>query len=116
MQIFLTKQRAIQKHRKMWNWIAKETKEKKKKVTKSDYFKHCYIPMLFRPKNECYLCNYVKQKCHICPLDWGGLGCVHKSGNFEFDGLFWKWFNSLDWEQAANMASQIASLPECDIK
>lgn len=35
----LTRRQAVVNHRKMWQWIKKETLKRKKCVEKSDYFK-----------------------------------------------------------------------------
>ena len=34
----LTREEAINEHRKMWNWIADETLKQKRKVNENEYF------------------------------------------------------------------------------
>lgn len=47
---------AIENHRKMWNWIADETEQRKEIVTKEDYFAENKIQDdVFE---NCYACEY----------------------------------------------------------
>lgn len=112
----LTKEEAIANHRKMWNWIADETLKQKRKVEKSEHFKAHGITDV--PLRECYCCEYVRcssrQDCPRCPIDWGGdYGeCTHKNRGGDRKGLFSLWRCEPNYIKAAELAKQIAELPE----
>ena len=113
--MFLTKQQAIENHRKMWNWIADESLRQKRCVDKDEAFKHFgweYIP------KQCWCCEYASakincayfNKCTYCPLIWGN--DISKSCTFS---EFFKWqyaFDIDDLETAVEYARKIAELPE----
>ena len=90
----ISKDIAINEHKKMWEWIAHETHNRKKCITKDMYFAEkenifnitpAYMDML---RNMCFACQYCKQLkddptyatnpflpktsagCPYCPLDW----------------------------------------------
>jgi hypothetical protein len=79
----LTKQEAIENHRKMWNWIADELEKKRESNAgvvdtisiKMDYFLHNKISPNNIPSAYCYCCEYAKAKdghcTDRCPIDWG---------------------------------------------
>lgn len=54
----MTKAEAISEHRKMYRWIADETRKKKSKVTEKEYFDYHNIPYEDRPFNRSYACHY----------------------------------------------------------
>lgn len=119
MKELLTKQEAIRLYRIMWLWIADETLRRKKKVYKEDYFREMEISIENRPFNDCYCCEYSEQfsgDCSNCPLDWKSeiddLMCVSKYKDGDFKGLFGKWFNETDYKKCAELARDIANLPE----
>lgn len=110
----LTKSEAVRLHRKLWNWIADETERLKFKGEKCEYFKNFESKDI--PNSECYCCEYASTitgesyKCvDICPIDWGE--CFGGRKNC-FDSLYELWDLEGDWQKAANLARQIASLPE----
>lgn len=117
----LTKQDAIQHHRKMWNWIANETERRKRKVWKSEYFEAMGISGSDIPDGMCYCCEFDRQqnkicgKCIACPIDWNSKVskhmCTDKYG-YDENGLFMLWFCSWNWKTAARLAREIAELPE----
>lgn len=115
----LTKEEAIANHRKMWRWIADETLKQKYKVWKWDYFLTHGIKGLDMPFHQCYCCEYTIDKdyvdCSRCPIDWGGeFGtCKHRDIVNDNKGLYVLWCDELDdYLKAAEMAKQIAELPE----
>ena len=69
--IKLTKQQAIEGHRKMWNWIADEI-ERQKSECCIPLLKQCYC---YKNKltliEDCFCCEYNNHyiKCQKCPLD-----------------------------------------------
>ena len=129
----LTKQQAVEEHRKMWRWIAEETEKQKRIVYKWDYLKFYdeYIDLA----NECFCCEYTYQhhraecekcpidwdvECEKCPIDWDSecdeYMCQNKT-DFEDDNLYTLWNRACgaeNWKEAAKLARQIAELPESE--
>ncbi|SDY29880.1 hypothetical protein [Eubacterium barkeri] len=107
-----TKSEAVRRHRKMWNWIADETDRLKFKVEKCEYFYNFEIEDI--PSLECYCCEYLFNlgncKClNGCPIDWGNyFGCQKPC----LESLYKLWCLECDWQKAANLAREIANLPE----
>lgn len=114
----LTYETAIENHRRMWRWIANETKERRKKVTKLDYAYeiNSYVQNL---ASMCWACEYANiDGCYNCPLKWGEHltdTCLHIYNNTPGqikDGIFTAWRNeNQNWEENAKYAEQIAELP-----
>lgn len=110
----LTKSEAIFNHRKMWHWMAAETRKQKRKVYKLEYLDFYNISDENKPFGSCYACQYDIQcdnDCTHCPINWGdGMGC------FTDGSLYREWLacneNENDWERAAELADKIAELPE----
>lgn len=122
----LTKEKAIEEHRKMWNWIADkllepETQEKQKNVhvLKRDYCRKNHLNIL----HACWCCEYdwqyvhIYKRCSNCPLEWGTedewdgyyCECINESG-------LWLIANNLagnrKYKEASEIARQIANLSE----
>ena len=118
----LTREQAIAEHRKMWNWIADETERRGEKAEKIWYFiAHEFVGEV---KNFCFCCEYCWQnsdrtpKCERCPIDWGGsrktFQCCFKHNDSSYDGLYGLWSKALYPPKAAELARQIANLPESE--
>lgn len=126
----LTKQKAIEEHRKMWNWIADEllNPETQKQncnvhTLKQKYCKENDLELF----EACWCCEYDTQfinernsermRCKNCPLTWG-TEC--ETDNFycergEDGGLWWNAHQLAingEYEGASELARQIANLPE----
>lgn len=119
MSLNLTREQTIKKHRKMWNWIAYETLKRKRKVLKEDYFEEHGISMI--PYCECYCCDYdydysIKYdsyRCKACPIIWpDNMTCPNDNSLYE---QFYSCRNK-DYKEAAELARQIAELPEKEVK
>lgn len=114
--MILTREEAIENHRKMWNWIADETEKRKKAVFTEDYFIEHNLNSCFL---YCYCCHYNKYinrspNCETCPVEWGGETgiCTDKdSPYFRFSLTHY-----YDYKNAAKYAREIANLPERKIK
>jgi hypothetical protein len=110
----LTKQEAIENHRKMWNWIADEIEKGNGYKyyglanIKNEYFLKHNVSLGNRPNSDCYCCEY-SGDCGDCPLKWpGGARVVH-------NGLYIKISTAClerEYIEAAKLARQIANLPE----
>lgn len=120
----LTRERAIAEFRKEWNYIADVIERVKKVIDVSSYkFEYCYENKFYVVKNDCFLCEYVRNgsfdwKCDKCPIEWpsnfGGFPCEGEcwEDNKERFGLWWKCKNAETWQEQAALARQIANLPE----
>ena len=118
----LTREEAIQEHRKMWTWIAEETLKQKRKVTKEDYFLHFQIKDI--PKGNCYLCEYTFQfieksdlkfiiHCSFCPVYWASPEITGIPATCSFNA-FYRWKEIKDdefYQEASELAMEIANLP-----
>lgn len=102
----LTRERAIEEHRKMWRWLAEHPEKKK-----WDYLldETPILNDLINIRNMCFLCTYTKEKCNCCPLDWGAACCCKD------DGLIARWNNARSIREKATFAKQIAELPEREL-
>ena len=126
----LTIEETIEKHRKMWNWVADNCNEK---TGKSVY----ELIKMFIHNNEenpnlfvnSYCCEYAAQqvgrrnhymgRCRYCPLDWGSqrsmYGCQHLIDESQEDGLYIRAIRLSDngnYEEAQKVAREIANLLE----
>jgi hypothetical protein len=122
----LTKQEAIENHRKMWNWIADELEKgngpKYYNVIniKTEYFIKHNIKPENTPKSYCYCCEYAKSikpslDCGDCPLKWPNTDDSNCLQQFLADGLYIKirrLFIKKGYKKAAKLARKIANLPE----
>ena len=121
----LTKEKAIEEHRKMWNWIADEIIKRGKPVGEKEYIK------LFFPEeqveSQSFLCEFVgrDEECgDECPLDWGitkhcsGVIRKREEGKIveTIYGLYLSYieyaFYHKNCEKASEIAREIANLPE----
>lgn len=126
----LTKQQAVEEHRKMWRWIAEQTEKQQRYITKVDYLEQLEIPKSEYPHSNCFCCEYGKNTrislgycdnaentCKFCPIDWDSTEiefmCQNKDSTH--DNLYYSWVKCKideDLQQAAKLAKQIAELPE----
>ena len=113
----LTREEAIEEHRKMWNWIADKLlsndidKYHESNIIKKDYLNQKYGEDNYRLEANCFLCEYVYKNihktCSFCPLDWGEIACFHI-----IYSDFFKTLQEGHNKEAAAIARQIANLPE----
>jgi hypothetical protein len=120
----LTKQEAIEKHRKMWNWIADELEKgnaykyyiSRFEFLQTEPLKLAYFTEIKEydfPIAGCYCCEYARRGkstiCKDCPLDWPGGKCVGENGLYRKINIECVEKN---YTEAAKLARQIANLPE----
>lgn len=108
--IKLTKKQAIEGHRKMWNWIADEI-EKRKCECDISFLKQCYCyENNLALVANCFCCEYNKgcTKCEKCPLNWIQTPSCCDSEK----SLYYRIVFSKLWKEQADLARQIANLPE----
>lgn len=106
----LTKQQAIEGHRKMWNWIADEIERGKYVcIIRELKFFYCIANNLILRQN-CFCCEYNSgyYDCSRCPLDW--IETLHCCDNE--DSLYNRVKDADTWQEQADLARQIANLPE----
>lgn len=116
----MTKQEAIENHRKMWLWIAKKTLKDQFIYTKKDYFNLTDFDEDL-PEKQCFCCSYAYNHtigysdCDKCPIDFGYSDCTH------LGSLYLEWVNIVmdyghrylnNWKKAALLAYKISKLPE----
>lgn len=126
----LTKEQAIQEHRKMWNWIADQYENKTdilEQCNGIESIKEYYVKQYF-PKEEidfdCFCCDYDAHHdnwCNSCPIEWGSNlhlnMCFDKtSAELNLYGELYHMtsgdFYKTDLSECVRKARQIANLPE----
>lgn len=128
----LTKAKAIEEHRKMWEWIANfiDGSERGYISVRPIYcdiaeLKHKYIHENFQGKriiNNCFLCTYDSSysgMCGHCPVDFSHIrynthGCLNGLYNKAYEA-YDKFLDNPTHENAkaaAEICKQIANLPE----
>lgn len=127
----LTKKRAIQEHRKMWNWIADQYERDTKIFNECSFIEDLqrrYIDLYYNNEDvlrNCFCCEYTDihdSGCEKCPIDWNSTAnysmCVQKNNDGQ-KNLYWELYFILfanlsieDRLKCAQIARQIANLPE----
>ena len=117
----MLREEAIKKHRAMWNWIAEQivnhehtmniaTLKRRHIEMQGDDLQEMYM------HNNCYLCNYTDINCSECPLLWPSDAIVYQCEHGYIDkGLYfqcWGLYGSDNWKLQAQLAYEIAKLPE----
>lgn len=107
----LTKQQAIEGHRKMWNWIADEIEREKRTCCIPDLkLVYCRINNLFL-RRLCFCCEYSGDNdpyCDKCPIDW--IKTKHCSDGEK--SLYRLVADAITWQKQAELARTIANLSE----
>ena len=121
----LTREQAIEEHRKMWNWIA----DQHENGELSADLKAKYIEVFFPGESilhHCFCCEYSRLSdnlfsCDSCPFNWGeNLGinshmCIDKYYEDDACGLYSLWLDEVVYGNPINakiLAREIADLPE----
>lgn len=129
----LTKQKAIEEHRKLWNWIADQFESGVKDTAFNLKAEYCHSHFKgIDINNHCFCCEYATQvnievtennyeDCKFCPLVWGtenkldSYCCENHYDNSLARGLWTlvgKYSNLGEYTDAARIAREIANLPE----
>ena len=127
----LTKKRAIEEHRKMWNWIAEQYENETDillELHDIDRLKDYYIRLHFNKLSDlkitinCFCCMYDDQyysDCSHCPLECSShysMACIEMNGEaglYEtMDILTHKKSSKEALEFCGKIARKIANLPE----
>ena len=102
--------------RRMWQWIAEETRRQKRYVEKFEYFYAFDISKGERPYCDCYACEEGRQRardngrnssskeCGYCPIDWGKCDCMEKGT------LYDEWGDAYLYEDIAEFAERISKM------
>ena len=109
----LTKEEAVKRHRMMWNWIAYDTLRREEYVTKREALEHFGWDGS-KMHSSCWCCTYAREhgSCEDCPIQWPEGKCASSVG---VKGLYDEWCYMrwrFDHKKAADLAYQIANLPE----
>lgn len=112
----LTREEAISKHRKMWNWIADRIEEEKEDQDIEDLkIEYCHDEEV-RVKNNCFCCEYINCVCVFCPIKWESkvenYMCIDEYKENDSEGIYSIWCDETDWREQAKLARKIANLPE----
>lgn len=124
----LTKEQAINEHRKMWNWIADKYKNGRKESISDLKREYCDKNNL-SIYSDCFCCEYdskhdnndLSKLCKNCPIRWGSEGYVDNRyclDRFEINddgGLYMRasmHSNNEHYKRAEELARKIANLPE----
>lgn len=119
MKEILTRERAIEEHRKMWRWIAEQYRggsEEDYWRLKRQYTRNLGIEIM----NACFCCEYDQQEnetdCEQCPIDFGkGKYSCEKNRNSPYSKLTRcnvYASNMMNSDYMADLALEIANLPE----
>lgn len=116
----LTKEKSIELHRQLWNYIADETLNQKRCISKEEAFEHFGWPL--RTCAMCWCCEYSfnitglsVDCCANCPILWGNENQLSSLRCVQCNGMFAKWidaFRSYNHVEASKLAKLIAELPE----
>lgn len=107
----LTREQAIEEHRKMWNLIADEILREKRKLNISDLkYKYCVKNGFKNINADCFLCEYTNYNCNRRPIDWKNDSKMFMCEKNQ--GLWIKCRDAENWQEQAALARQIANLPE----
>lgn len=98
----LTKERAIENHRRLWHWVADNPSKQKEDWPG-------WNEEGYHTQNLCFLCQYrvdkaSERKC--CLLDWGEHSCIREGSIYE------RYEGSSDLEKRSRLAREIALLKE----
>ena len=105
----LTKEHAIQEHRKMWNWIADQYENGCNERVGYLKFKYLKLNGFNNILDNCFCCEYDKQHrglCRSCPLIWNSGVCFENGSEYDCIRSIW------DNKERAIISRQIANLPE----
>lgn len=98
-------------------WIAEETRKRKEKVEKEDFFEeHKQYGKIYC---DCWCCEFDvivgelvdKAECVLCPIEkWGKKIGIGTSRCGRKESFYQAWHKETDWQKAADLAEQIANL------
>lgn len=114
----LTAERAVELHRKLWNYIADRTKQEQRFISKPEALR----ALGFEPEEiraQCFCCEYANQNrlvagigiCVLCPLKWPFTTCSNWAGSGLYDQYEQAVHKEHDWDRAAWFARYIAEVP-----
>ena len=121
--IEMTKEEAVAKHRKLWNEIA-DMLERGERYDHTDTLKEKALHNIGENNdiyNKCYCCEYTRKNCLKCPIIWNNNSrnnFMCETGEDYYDTSNSEWLNfwilikERDYDLAAEVARDIANLPE----
>lgn len=126
----LTKEKALELHRQLWNYIADESERQGRIVSKKEAFNHFGWPGIAQ---YCWCCEFsiqklrnfdkehgyvdIRWKCDFCPIIWKDeyFICVSLFSPFHSWDYLYNKGDKADWydvQDAIKYAREIANLPE----
>lgn len=129
----LSREQAINEHRKMWSWIAENVEKLKPKCIEEIKCEYLQIHDLdFKDVYHlCFLCEYARHEmkkyisvsdlkviCEFCPIEWDSDRCYRSNTLFN-NTIYNKIDNSIAlkiYSKASYYARLIAELPEKENK
>jgi len=114
-ELELTKEKAIQLHRELWDWLSKNPKADKIGWPR---WKGNGGDVDDKVLSHCFCCEYAnnladingKHICENCPLSWPYNCCQQPDENGDTFGLFEDWQNAKR-DRRVSIAEQIRDLP-----
>lgn len=110
----LTKEQAIENHRRLWRHIAEKTRAEKRCVYKYEAIEDIWDDI--KICSQCWCCEYAfrlnSYSCTQCPVVWGDESAATVWCMGSECGEWRDTCDNDDWEKAAEMAERIANLPE----
>lgn len=118
-------------HKKLWNWIADETKRRQRIIEKEQYFNE--FREEHRPINDCYACEFSRQlmifystymtkikvidpdvRCSLCPLKWtpGRIDMTCLTG---YNNLYRSWCNAAYEQNICNAIRYARELANAEL-
>ena len=102
---------SLTQHKLMFQWIARDTRKRQKKVSATDYFLENdieHIPFICD-----YICDYVFRNhqcnCHYCPVKWPQSSNTHYKSPC-MNSVYGQWLLETDWQKAALLAEELTKL------
>jgi len=99
----LTKKRAIELHRELWDWLYHHPSKEKEDWPRWRHNKGDIDSASV--ESGCFLCEYTDTGCDGCPLDWSPAGTC-------YTGFFLWWEQAKAWQTRRKYAKLIRDLPE----
>lgn len=86
----MTKREALEKTIEMWEWIADECIDRRRKVDKFEYFRHIGLDKNHQPVNQCFLCDVAvgiePVICLNCPITSWRMKAIYRTYNSGLGG------------------------------
>jgi len=103
----LTKEKALELHRELWDWLSKNPEKRKSQWPGWVNYDSEWA----RGNQFCFACAGSPNACEECLLEWPGVDCCNDVEEGDDKGLFMLWDNTSDPVKHTRLAEQIRDLP-----